>query len=89
MLSQYIEELHRSGQTSIAVRARPSAAQTMIKGVMADGTLKIDVAAPAEHGLANAELVRFLAEEFGVAKTCVEVVSGTSSRKKVVRVTHR
>lgn len=81
------DQLHRTGHVTFAVRVRPQAQRSMFKKPLADGTLKIDLKAVAEDGQANAELVRFLAEEFGVAGSAVEIVSGQISRSKVVRIT--
>ena len=48
--------------------------------------LKVRLAAPAVDGKANAELIRFLADAFGVPQRNVEVVRGATSRAKVVRI---
>lgn len=71
---------------TLHVKVRPSASRTRYRDTMADGTLKIDIAAPPEDGKANAELVRFLAEELGVGKGDVEIVAGGTGKKKVIRV---
>lgn len=71
---------------TIQVKVTPRAAQTEIAGTMADGTLKVRVAAPPEGGRANEELCRFLAEHYGVARSAVEVISGASATRKLVRV---
>ena len=55
-------------------------------GAMADGTLKIRVAAPPERGQANAELVRFLAGYYGVAAESVSILSGHAAARKLVRL---
>lgn len=73
--------------TLLTVRVRPGAKETMITEFLADGTVKIDLAAPAEDGKANAELVRFVAEKHGVSKENVRIVSGMRSRKKLIRIT--
>jgi uncharacterized protein (TIGR00251 family) len=44
------------------------------------------VAAPPADGAANDELVRFLAELFGLPKRNVAVVGGHTSRRKTVEV---
>lgn len=72
----------------LTVRVRPGAPETKITDVLSDGTVKIDLAAAAEDGKANAELVRFVAEKHSVAKEQVRIVSGQTSRKKVVRVSY-
>ena len=74
------------GGVTLAVRAQPGAKRTAIAGVYGEGAaaqLKIAVQAPPIEGRANSALVEFLAERFGVAKSCVELVSGELSRSKV------
>ncbi|NOS67835.1 MAG: YggU family protein [Candidatus Peribacteraceae bacterium] len=73
----------------ITVRVRPHAKRTVIKETMSDGSIKIDLAAPADEGKANAELLRFLAEHFSVPKDHVELLSGQTSRIKKVKITPR
>jgi uncharacterized protein (TIGR00251 family) len=53
---------------------------------MEDGGLKIRLTAPPVDGAANEALVKFLAAQLGVAKSNVEIVSGHTSREKIVRV---
>ena len=54
---------------------------------MADGTLKVRVAAPPERGKANVELARFLSAEFAVPTSAIEIIAGATSHNKQVRVT--
>ncbi len=75
-----------SGFLVLPLKIRSSAQRTRVRGMMADGTIKIDVAAAPEDGRANAELVRFLAEELGVGRGAIEIVSGKTAGRKVVRV---
>ena len=49
--------------------------------------LKIRLAARAVEGAANAALIEFLADEFGVRKNDVTIESGERSRSKRVSVT--
>jgi uncharacterized protein len=53
---------------------------------VADGRLRIRLAAPAQEGRANLELVRFVAKELGVRRDDVTVLGGGRSRRKLVRV---
>lgn len=82
----YRSALKREGVLTLTISVRPSAAKTTFKETRDDGSLKIDVAAPPEDGKANEALVRYLAEEFSVPRGSVEILSGFTSRKKVVRV---
>ncbi len=50
----------------------------------ASGQLNVKIKAPAQDGKANAYLVEYLARQFGVAKSAVEIVSGfTNPHKKL------
>jgi uncharacterized protein (TIGR00251 family) len=80
------EALIQKGSVTFAVRVHPGARKSQVKSVMADGTIKIDIAAVPEDGKANVALIEFLAEEFGVAKSHVEIISGETSRRKIVRI---
>ena len=64
----------------------PGAKRSEIVGV-ADGRLRLKLAAPAHEGRANAELVRFLAAKLGKRRADVTVELGGSTRRKLVRVT--
>ena len=78
--------LRRDGVCTFSVRTVPSAAKTRVMHIMDDESVKIAVAAPAERGKANVELIRFLAEEFGVPRPHVEIIAGKTARLKLVRV---
>ena len=68
------------------VKVIPRSAKTEIAGEMADGTLKVKIAAPPEKGKANEALCMFLAEHYGVARSAVTIISGHSAALKLVRV---
>ncbi len=70
---------------TLSVWASPGARRSDIVGV-ADGSLRMRLAAPAHEGRANAELVRFLAARLEVPRGAVTLVSGASARRKVLRV---
>jgi len=53
---------------------------------MHDGMVKIRVAAPAVENAANRALIEFIAQHLGIAKRCVHIVSGSSSRRKVLEI---
>lgn len=80
------DRLTVNGEIILTIRVHPGAPKSKLKGVMIDGTLKVDVAAVPEDGKANAELISFLAKEFGVPKSHVTILRGQTGKKKVVRV---
>ena len=69
----------------LTVKACPRANRTEIAGVDADW-LRIRIQAPPVDGKANAELVRFFAEQFGLPKRSVEILSGDAGRLKRVKL---
>jgi uncharacterized protein (TIGR00251 family) len=69
----------------LTLHVQPGASRTGVTGLHGDA-LRIRLAAPAVDGKANAELVRFLAEAFGVPRRQVTLVHGDTSRLKVVRI---
>jgi uncharacterized protein len=64
---------------------QPRARRAEVVGERA-GAIVIRVAEPPVDGKANAALCAFVAERAGVSRSRVEVVRGTTSRDKVVRV---
>jgi uncharacterized protein len=73
----------------LALHVQPGARRTVVDGTHGEGTqarLKVRLAAPPVDGKANAELLRFLADAFGVPLRNVVLVRGETSRQKVVRV---
>ena len=71
---------------TLRVKVIPRSAKSEIVGEMADGTLKVKIAAPPEHGRANEALCDILAGHFGVRRGGVTIVSGHSAALKLVRV---
>jgi uncharacterized protein YggU (UPF0235/DUF167 family) len=53
---------------------------------MHDGRPKIRISAPAAENAANRALLEFVAQQLGIAKRCVRVVSGGTSRRKVSEI---
>lgn len=69
----------------VRVRAVPNAKKTQFAGLLGE-SVKIKVQAVPEGGRANAELSAFLAETLALPKRSVSVVSGETSRDKILRV---
>ncbi|MDP8989174.1 MAG: DUF167 domain-containing protein [Acidobacteriota bacterium] len=70
----------------LRVKVIPRSAKSEIVGELADGTWKVNIAAPPEQGRANDALCDFLAAHFGVRAGAVSIVSGHSAALKLVRV---
>jgi uncharacterized protein (TIGR00251 family) len=70
---------------TLTLHVQPGAKRTEVAGLHGDA-LKIRLAAPPVEGKANAELLRYLAEAFGVPQRAVTLVRGETSRSKTVRI---
>jgi uncharacterized protein (TIGR00251 family) len=73
----------------LTLHVQPGARRTEVAGTHGVGTqmrLKVRLAAPPVDGKANAELLRFLADAFGVPRRDVTLVRGDASREKIVRI---
>jgi uncharacterized protein (TIGR00251 family) len=75
------------GSLTLKIKVIPKSPKNEIVGQMADGTLKIRIAAPPEKGRANEELRSFLAGQYNVPAANVTILSGATSQTKLVRIT--
>lgn len=74
-----------AGALVLTVHVQPGARRSEVAGIHGDA-LKVRLAAPPVDGRANDELVRFMAEAFGVPRANVVLLRGTTSRRKTVRI---
>src|SRR5262245_46428126 len=70
---------------TFAVRVQPRASKSGVVGVL-DGALKIRLAAPPVDGAANEELIRLLSKIFDAPRQQITILSGQTSKNKIVRV---
>jgi hypothetical protein len=69
----------------LTVKVHPRAKRSAIAGRLGDAW-KLALAAPPVDGKANDECVRFFAELAGVPRSRVRIVTGLTSRLKVVEI---
>lgn len=79
-----------AGMLLVAVRAQPRARRPAVAGGMADASgrirLRVAVTAPAEGGRATIAVCDAVAEAFGVASSRVSLLTGNTSREKLLRI---
>jgi uncharacterized protein (TIGR00251 family) len=71
------------GGCTVSIHAQPGAAKSEIVGLHGEA-LKVRLRAPAVDGKANDELVRFMAEFFGLKRAQVRIARGEKSRSKAI-----
>lgn len=69
----------------IRVKVKPNASASRLEQ-SADGDWYAEIKSPPVDGKANTELVKLVAERFGVRKSQVSIKSGTSGRRKLVQI---
>ena len=75
----------KDGGVTFAVRVQPRASKSGVAGEV-DGALKIRLAAPPVEGQANEELIRLLAKLLDAPRQRIAIISGQTSKNKVVSV---
>ncbi|MBN4065002.1 DUF167 domain-containing protein [Dehalococcoides mccartyi] len=72
--------------TRITVRLQPRASRDEVVGFNEQGVLRVRVKAPPVDGAANLALVQLLAKTLGVPKANVSLITGATSRNKIVEI---
>jgi uncharacterized protein (TIGR00251 family) len=67
------------------VRVQPRASKNELAGVYGTA-LKVRLLAPPVDGAANDLLIEFLAGSLGIARRSIRIVTGRSSRSKIIEV---
>jgi uncharacterized protein (TIGR00251 family) len=70
---------------TLTLRVTPRARQNKVAGKVGD-TWKVSVTAPPEDGRANDAVIELLADALGIKRRQIEMLTGLSSRNKVVRI---
>lgn len=86
MLSLYIKNFNQAGEIYLRVKVRPNASKTCVKEIMADETIKINLAAAPVKGRANQELIKFLAKQFNTVVGNIKIINGAGDRLKLVKI---
>jgi len=69
----------------LKVYLQPKSSRNEIVGPYRDG-IKVKVTAPPVEGKANEELLRFLAKEWRISLSHIEITRGHHSREKTLRI---
>jgi len=69
----------------VKVKIVPGSSKNKIIGVY-NKALKITITAPPVDGKANKKCIAYLAKYFDVAKSKIEIISGQTSKNKLIRI---
>jgi len=73
-------------KTLLRVRINPRSSRNRITGWQ-DGVLSVKLTAPPVEGAANKAAVEFLADQLGIKKSQISLVSGQTAREKTFEIT--
>jgi len=71
----------------LKIYLQPKSSKNEIVGPYRDG-IKVKVTAPPVEGKANKALVRFLAKEWKISLSQIEIIKGHHSREKTLRISN-
>jgi uncharacterized protein (TIGR00251 family) len=69
----------------LKVYLQPKSSKNEVVGPYRDG-IKVKVTAPPVEGKANESLIRFLAREFGISPSSIEMTRGHHGREKILKI---
>jgi uncharacterized protein len=84
-----LDQLRREGSITLTLKVIPKSSRNQIVGVTSEGALKVKITAAPEKGKANAAICEFLAKEFDVPRTNVQILRGQTSTNKQIHITAR
>jgi len=73
-------------KTLLRVRINPRSSRNQVTGWQ-DGVLSVKITAPPVEGAANKAAIEFLADQLGIKKSQITLVSGQTSREKTFEIT--
>ncbi|MBU4510559.1 YggU family protein [bacterium] len=69
----------------VKIKIIPGSSKNKIVGIY-NNALKIAIAAPPVEGKANKKCIAYLAEYFDIAKSKIEIISGQTSKNKLIKI---
>ena len=76
---------NNNNELIIKIKVEPRSSKSGIVGPYGDA-LKVKLTSPPVEGKANRELIDLLSKELKIRKKDIEIVSGQSSKNKVVKI---
>ena len=70
---------------NISVKAKPNSREEKVEQI-AEGQFVVSVKEPPIQGRANEAIIRALAEYFSVSKLQIKIISGWTSRQKIIEI---
>ena len=69
----------------ILIKARPNSREEIVKKI-SENNFEVSVKEPPVKGLANKAIIRMLASYFHISPLSIKIISGYTSRQKIVEL---
>ena len=79
--------VHSTANLLLHIHVRPNAKVNAIREIDSNNEIRIDIAADAQDGKANHELIDYLKSILKISSNQFEIIHGHKQRDKVIRVT--
>ena len=86
MSSSEFYSVEKSGSIILRIKVEPRSSRPGISGLYGDA-IKVKLTSPPVEGKANNEVISVLAKALGVKKRQIEIISGWTSKNKIIRLT--
>ena len=86
MLENYKKELSEKGEIYLKIKVKPGAGLNVIKSVMTDRTIKVDIAASPVKGKVNQQLINLLSAVFNCRRNDIKIITGAGTKTKLVKI---
>jgi uncharacterized protein (TIGR00251 family) len=79
--------VHSTSNLLLHIHVRPNAKNNAIREINPNNELRIDIAADAQDGKANYELIDYIKSILKISSNQLEIIHGHKQRDKVLRTT--
>ena len=90
ILPKLLNELEQLGRITISAQITPKSQKNQLVDSKVDSagqySLKLKIRGVPEKGLVNEQLIEYLSEILDLPKSHIEIISGLTSRHKIIRL---
>jgi hypothetical protein len=87
MLDSLKKKLKEEGILCLKLKIKNNSQKTLFKEIMDDGVIKVELKSLPIENKANKELIDFLSKEFKVNREFIKIISGKTSKNKLIKIT--
>ncbi len=86
MIDVFVQKLKKEKEIYLNLKIKAGAKETKFKEILPGDILKINIKSNPQKGKANQELISFLAKNFSVPKSNIQILKGQTNQNKLVKI---